>query len=77
MKKSRSDTEKVDNGLEKEEDEVEAGTFQDGERQHCHGWEIAVILRNFRKTKLSKSKFLFVSFFFLNSISTCIQCATR
>ena len=33
---------------------------------YCHGWEIAVILRNFRKTKLSKSKFLFFffSFFF-------------
>ena len=46
-----------------------------------HGWEIAVILRNFRKTKLSKSKFLFFFFsfffFFFNSISTCIQCATR
>ena len=41
-----------------------------------HGWEIAVILRNFRKTKLSKSKFLFLNFFFY-SISTCIQCATR
>ena len=40
-----------------------------------HGWEIAVILRNFRKTKLSKSKFLFFSFF--NSISTCIQFAPR
>ena len=38
---------------------------------HLHGWEIAVILRNFRKTKLSKSKFLFFSFF-LNSISTYI-----
>ena len=25
---------------------------------HTHGWEIAVILRNFRKTKLSKSIFL-------------------
>ena len=43
-----------------------------------HGWEIAVILRNFRRTKLSKSKFLFfLSFFFFNSISTYIQCATR
>ena len=41
-----------------------------------HGWEIAVILRNFRKTKFSKSKFL-LFFFFFNSISTCIQCATR
>ena len=30
-----------------------------------HGWEIAVILRNFRKTKLSKSKFFFFFFFFL------------
>ena len=31
--------------------------------QWCaHGWEIAVILRNFRKTKLSKSK-IFFSFF--------------
>ena len=30
---------------------------------HLHGWEIAVILRNFRKTKITKSKFL--SFFFL------------
>ena len=40
-----------------------------------HGWEIAVILRNFRKTKLSKSKFFFF-FFFFNSISTYIQCAT-
>ena len=29
-----------------------------------HGWEIAVILRNFRKTKLSKSKFLSFFFFF-------------
>ena len=29
-----------------------------------HGWEIAVILRNFCKTKLSKSKFLFFFFFF-------------
>ena len=29
---------------------------------YLHGWEIAVILRNFRKTKLSKSKFFF--FFF-------------
>ena len=49
----------------------------EGGRSHCrfgdifcvcvwspfHGWEIAVILRNFRKTKLSKSKFLFFSFF--------------
>ena len=34
-----------------------------------HGWEIAVILRNFRKTKLSKSKFLFF-FSFFYSIST-------
>ena len=44
--------------------------------RHCqlHGWEIAVILRNFRKTKLSKSNFFF---FFFNSISTYIQCATR
>ena len=43
-----------------------------------HGWEAVVILRNFRKTKLSKSKFLFFSFFFFfSSISTCIQCATR
>ena len=41
------------------------------------GWEIAVILRNFRKTKLSTSKFLFFFLFFFNSISTCIQCATR
>ena len=43
-----------------------------------HGWEIAVILRNFHRTKLSKSKnffFFFFSFFF--SISTYIQCATR
>ena len=40
-----------------------------------YGWEIAVILRNFRKTKLSKSKFFF--FFFFNSISTYILCATR
>ena len=32
-------------------------------RIHFHGWEIAVILRNFRKTKLSKSKFLFFFFF--------------
>ena len=38
-----------------------------------HGWEIAVILRNFRKTKLSKSK----KKIFFNSISTYIQCATR
>ena len=44
---------------------------------HSHGWEIAVILRNFRKTKLSKSKFLFFFLFFFNSISTYIQCATR
>ena len=45
---------------------------------HIHGWEIAVILRNFRKTKLSESKFLFFSFlFFFNSILTYIQCATR
>ena len=43
----------------------------------CHGWEIAVILRNFRKTKLSKSKFLFLYIFFYYSISTCTQCATR
>ena len=45
-----------------------------------HGWEIAVILRNFRKTKLSKSKFLFFFFLFIiffYSISTCMQCATR
>ena len=42
-----------------------------------HGWEIAVILRNLRKTKLSKSKFLFFFFFFVNSISPYIQCATR
>ena len=28
-----------------------------------HGWEIAVILRNFRKTKLSKSKFFFLTLF--------------
>ena len=34
---------------------------------HMHGWEITVILRNFRKTKLSKSKifFFFFKFFFL------------
>ena len=48
---------------------------------HGHGWEIAVILRNFRKTKLSKSKFLllffFFFFFFFYSLSTCIHCATR
>ena len=31
---------------------------------HQHGWEIAVILRNFRNTKLSKSKFLFFFLFF-------------
>ena len=30
-----------------------------------HGWEIAVNLRNFRKTKLSKSKNFFFFFFFL------------
>ena len=29
-----------------------------------HGWEIAVILRNFRKTKFSKSKFHFFFHFF-------------
>ena len=40
----------------------------------AHGWEIAVILRNFRKTKLSKSNFFFFFFF---TVSTCIQCATR
>ena len=28
-----------------------------------HGWEIAVILRNFRKTKLSKSIFFFFTLF--------------
>ena len=28
-----------------------------------HGWEIAVILRNFRKTKLSKSDFFFLLYF--------------
>ena len=28
-----------------------------------HGWEIAVILRNFPKTKLSKSKKFFLNFF--------------
>ena len=39
-----------------------------------HGWEIAVILLNFRKTKLSKSNFLL---FFFYSTSTYIQCATR
>ena len=33
--------------------------------EHRHGWEIAVILRNFRKTKLSKSKIFFFFFFFL------------
>ena len=33
-----------------------------------HGWEITVILQNFRKTKLSKSTIFFL--FFLNSIST-------
>ena len=38
-----------------------------------HGWEIAVILRNFRKTKLSKSKNFFFNFFFY-SISTCTIC---
>ena len=42
--------------------------------KYMHGWEIAVILRNFRKTKLSKSK---KYIFFFNSISTYIQCATR
>ena len=31
-------------------------------RMCVHGWEIAVILRNFCKIKLSKSKFLFFSF---------------
>ena len=49
--------------------------YERGSGIHIHGWEIAVILRNFRKTKLSKSNFFF--FFFLNSISTCTQCATR
>ena len=39
---------------------------------YVHGWEIAVILRNFRKTKLSKSNFFF--FFFFYSISTCTIC---
>ena len=46
---------------------------QTADRLGAHGWEIAVILRNFRKTKLSKSK----KNFFFNSISTYIQCATR
>ena len=40
------------------------GTTLDGWMWHSHGWEIAVILWNFRKTKLSKSKFLFFFFFF-------------
>ena len=31
-----------------------------------HGWEIAVILRNFRKTKLSKSKFFFFFLLYFN-----------
>ena len=33
-------------------------------RYLIHGWKIAVILRNFRKTKLSKSEFFFFFFFF-------------
>ena len=37
-----------------------------------HGWEIAVILRNFRKTKLSKS---FLFFFF--TLFQHVQYATR
>ena len=37
-----------------------------------HGWEIAVILRNFRKTKLSKSKFLF--YFFLLCFNMYTMC---
>ena len=63
---------------------LEAVFIKSGEREResVHGWEIAVILRNFRKTKLSKSKFLFFSFlffffFFFNSVSTYIQCTTR
>ena len=39
-----------------------------------HGWEIAVILRNFRKPNFQNQIFLFIFFY---SISTCIQCATR
>ena len=40
--------------------------------QHYHGWEIAVILRNFRKTKLSKS-----NFFFFFTLFQHVQYATR
>ena len=39
-----------------------------------HGWEIAVILRNFRKPNFQNQIF-FIYFFY--SISTCIQCAIR
>ena len=42
-----------------------------------HGWEIAVILRNFRKTKLSKFLSFFLFYFFFYSLSACIHCATR
>ena len=34
-------------------------------KRHSHGWEIAVILRNFRKTKLSKSIYFILFFFFI------------
>ena len=37
-----------------------------------HGWEIAIILRNFRKTKLSKSIFFF--FFFLLYFNMYTMC---
>ena len=37
-----------------------------------HGWEIAVILRNFRKTKLSKSNFFYLFFLlYFNMYTMC------
>ena len=36
-----------------------------------HGWEIAVILRNFRKTKLSKSNFFFFFKLYFNIHTMC------
>ena len=53
---------KIESGIEKNMKRSVAGDRWVG-KLFQHGWEIAVILRNFRKTKLSKST-IFVLFFF-------------
>ncbi|KAL8618995.1 hypothetical protein ACOMHN_018377 [Nucella lapillus] len=60
MKKSRSDTEKMDSGLEGEEDEVEAGTFQDElDEEIPHnglwGWSFAQAWHHFKERRRANS----------------------